>query len=157
MAARPVRDEAEKGIVQNRKARHEYHLSDRIEAGIALLGTEVKSLRLGRVNVSDGFVRIENGEAFLDGLSISAYEHGTHANHEPLRRRRLLLHRREIRRLERQVAQKGYTIVPTRLYFKNGRVKVEIALARGKRQYDKRQAVRDREVRRAIADATDRR
>jgi len=140
----------EKTIVVNRKARHDYHLSEPIEAGIALVGTEVKSLRQGKVNITDSFVRIENGEAFVHGLHISPYEHGTHFNHDPVRKRRLLLHRREIRRLERNVAQKGYTLVPTRLYFKNGFVKVEIALARGKGNVDRREELRERDAKRAI-------
>lgn len=148
--------EEEKTIVVNRKARHEYHLLDRFEAGIALVGTEVKSLRQGRVNVTDSYVQVEKGQAYLVSLHISPYAHGTHTNHEPLRKRRLLLHAREIRRLERQITQKGYTLIPTRLYFKNGRVKAEIALARGKGEYDKREAMRERDAKRAIADATHR-
>lgn len=143
-------DSAEKTIVVNRKARHDYYLYDPLEAGIALLGTEVKSLRQGKVNITESFVRIENGEAFLHGLHISPYEHGTHSNHDPFRKRRLLLHRREIHRLERSVAQKGFTLIPTRLYFKNGYVKVEIALARGKGAVDKRHDLRERDIKRDL-------
>ncbi|MBM3216981.1 SsrA-binding protein SmpB [Candidatus Poribacteria bacterium] len=143
--------EGEKTIVVNRKARHDYHLSDRVEAGIALVGTEVKSLRQGKVTVTDSYVQIQAGEAFIHDLHINPYDHGTHGNHDPLRKRRLLLHRQEIRRLERQVNQKGFTLIPTRLYLKNGYVKVEVALARGKAQYDKRQAIEERDAKRALA------
>jgi SsrA-binding protein len=146
-------ESGEKTIVVNRKARHDYHFSDSIEAGIALVGTEVKSLRQGKVNVTDSFVRVENGEAFVHGLHISQYDHGTHSNHDPVRKRRLLLHRREIRRLERNIAQKGFTVVPTRLYLKNGYVKIEIALARGKGAADRREDIRERDAKRAVQTA----
>ncbi len=142
-----------KTIVVNRKARFNYHLSDNLEAGIALVGTEVKSLRQGKVNVTDSYVRVADGEAFVHKLHISPYEFGTHWNHDPDRPRRLLLHKREIAKLSREVNQRGYTVVPTRLYFKNGRVKVEIALARGKAEYDKRRKIDDRDSDRAIRDA----
>ena len=142
----------EKTIVVNRKAHHNFHLFDRFEAGIALRGTEVKSLRNGQVNVTDAFVRIEDGQATLHNMHISPYEYGTHWNHEPERPRRLLLHKREIRKLARETQQRGYTIVPTRLYFKNGRVKVEIALAKGKALHDKREAIKRRDEARQLRD-----
>jgi SsrA-binding protein len=116
-----------------------------------LTGTEVKSLRAGRVSLREGFVRVANGEAWLEGVHIPKYEHGTYANHEPDRSRKLLLHKDEIRELGLKSQARGYTIVPLRLYFKDGRAKLEVALARGRRQYDKRQAIADRESRREIA------
>ena len=151
--AQPDENPREKIIVVNRKARFDYHLEDRIEAGVALVGTEVKSLRQGRVNVTDSYVRIDDGQAFVYKLHISPYEFGTHGNHEPERPRRLLLHKREIARLRRQVEQKSFTLVPTRLYFKNGRVKIEVSLARGKAQHDKRRQIDDRDADRKLRDA----
>ena len=142
----------QKTIVVNRKARHDYHLSDPVEAGIALLGTEVKSLRKGSVNVTDSYVRIDNGQAFVYKLHISPYEYGTHGNHEPERPRRLLLHRREITKLRRQVDQKGFTLVPTRIYLKRGRIKIEVSLARGKAEHDKRRQIDERDADRKIRD-----
>ena len=142
----------QKTIVVNRKARHDYHLSDPVEAGIALLGTEVKSLRQGSVNVTDSYVRIDNGQAFVYKLHISPYEYGTHGNHEPERPRRLLLHRREITKLRRQVDQKGFTLVPTRIYLKRGRIKIEVSLARGKAEHDKRRQIDERDADRKIRD-----
>ena len=135
---------AEKLIADNRKARHEYELLDRVEAGIVLTGTEVKSLREGRATLAQAYADVRDGEAWLQGAEIAVYDQGNRANHEPTRPRKLLLHRREIDRLYGQVREKGLTLVPTRLYFKDGRVKVELALARGKNTYDKRRARRPR-------------
>ncbi|NLM25898.1 MAG: SsrA-binding protein SmpB [Firmicutes bacterium] len=139
-----------KVIADNRKARHDYHIEETIEAGIVLQGTEVKSLRLGRVNLRDSFAKISKGEVFLHGLHISPYEHGNRFNHDPLRIRKLLLHRREINRLIGRVQEQGYTLVPLRLYFKNGIAKVELALAKGKRLHDKRDALARKDAERRI-------
>ena len=141
---------AEKTITENRRARHEYHLSDRFEAGLVLQGTEVKSLRGGQATLQQAYAEVRDGEAWLVGAEIATYDHGNRANHEPTRPRKLLLHRREIDRLYGQVREKGLTLVPTRLYFKDGRVKVELALARGKDVRDKRRDVADRDARRHI-------
>jgi SsrA-binding protein len=141
---------AEKLIAENRKARHDYHLLERVEAGIVLTGTEVKSLRDGRATLGQAWADIRDGEAWLQGAEIATYAQGNVANHEPTRPRKLLLHRRELDRLYAQVREKGLTLVPTKLYFKNGRVKVELALARGKDVRDKRQAVADRDAKRQI-------
>ncbi|MDD2534827.1 MAG: SsrA-binding protein SmpB [Eubacteriales bacterium] len=126
-------------IVENRKAYHEYHILEKFEAGIELSGTEVKSLRQGRVNLGDSYAQIMNGELFLIAMHISPYEQGNRFNKDPLRTRRLLMHKREILRLFGQVRTEGLTLVPTKLYFKHGRVKVEISLAKGKKNYDKRE------------------
>src|SRR3954467_8466759 len=139
---------ADKLIAENRKARHDYELLDRFEAGIVLTGTEVKSLRDGRATLGQAWADIREGEAWLQGAEIATYDHGNIANHEPTRPRKLLLHRREIDRLYGELREKGLTLVPTKLYFKDGRVKVELALARGKDVRDKRRAVADREARR---------
>jgi SsrA-binding protein len=143
-----------KQIASNRKALHDYFIEDTYEAGIALTGTEIKSVRAARVNLKDGFVQIRNGEAWLLNVHIAPYDFGNRENHEPRRARKLLLHRQEIRRLLSKVSERGWTIVPLRLYLKDGRAKVEIALVRGKRLYDKRDAVAerdmDRELRRAV-------
>ena len=141
---------AEKLIAENRKARHDYHLLERVEAGLVLTGTEVKSLRDGRATLGQAWADIREGEAWLQGAEIATYAQGNVANHEPTRPRKLLLHRRELDRLYAQVREKGLTLVPTKLYFKNGRVKVELALARGKDVRDKRQAVADRDAKRQI-------
>jgi SsrA-binding protein len=140
----------EKVITTNRKAHHDYHILDHIEAGIALRGTEVKSLRAGRVNLKDSYVEARDGEMTLVGVYISPYEAGNRFNHEPERPRKLLLHRREILRWGQKAREKGLTIVPLRLYFKNGKAKVEIGLAKGKRSYDKREAIASREVQREL-------
>lgn len=137
-------------IIDNRKARHDYHLIETIEAGIALQGTEVKSLRAGKVNVRDSFARIKDGEVFLHGLHISPYDHGNRFNHDPIRIRKLLLHKREINKLGEKIKEKGYTLIPTKLYFKDGRCKVEIALAKGKQLHDKRDALAKRDIERKI-------
>ena len=137
--------------VQNRRARHEYHVLDTWEAGIVLVGTEVKSLRDGKANLQDSFARLDHrGELWLHTLHISPYEMGNRFNHDPLRPRKLLMHRNQLRKLVGQVEQKGLTLVPTRLYFKDGRVKVELALARGKDVRDKRRAVADRDAKRQM-------
>ena len=136
-------------IAQNRRARHDYQIEDRYEAGIALTGTEVKSLREGRASLAGSFVSIDRRhEVWLENANIPEYLNGTWNNHAPKRKRKLLLHAKQIVRLERQIQAKGYTIVPLSLYFKDGRVKVEIAVARGKREYDKRQSLREEQDRR---------
>jgi SsrA-binding protein len=135
-------------VAQNRRARHDYQLHDRYEAGIVLSGTEVKSLREGRANLADAFATVENGEAWLRGAHIPEYSHGTWTNHSARRTRKLLLNRREIDKIQRELESNGMTLVPLSLYFSDGYAKVEIALATGKRQYDKRQAIAARESRR---------
>lgn len=130
--------EAKKLIANNKKAFHDYFIEDKYEAGIALAGTEVKSLRLGKCSVNEAFIRIENGEVYIYNMHISPYEKGNIFNKDPLRIKKLLLHRSEIRKMEGQIAQKGYTIVPLNVYFKGSLVKVEIGLAKGKKLYDKR-------------------
>jgi len=140
----------EKLIAENRRARHDYHLLDRVEAGVVLTGTEVKSLRDGRTSLQRAYADVHDGEAWLVGVHIDEYTQGNRANHDPDRQRKLLLHRREIDRLLGQVREKGVTIVPTRMYFKDGRVKVELALARGKELHDKRRAIADRDAKRQI-------
>jgi SsrA-binding protein len=141
---------AEKLIADNRRARHDYNLLERVEAGIVLTGTEVKSLRAGRAILTQSYADIRDGEVWLNGAEISIYDQGGTMNHEPTRSRKLLLHKREIERLYAQVREKGLTLVPTRLYFKEGRVKIELALARGKDVRDKRRDVVDREAKRQI-------
>ena len=144
------RPSGEKLIVDNRRARHEYHLGDRYEAGIVLTGTEVKSLRTGKATLQQAYADVRDGEAWLVGLHVPEYVEGNRANHEPDRPRKLLLHRREIERLLAGVREKGFTLVPTRLYFKDGRVKVELALARGKELRDKRRDIAARDAKRQI-------
>jgi SsrA-binding protein len=136
----------EKPLVTNRAAFHEYHISDKYEAGIALTGTEVKSVLGGRVQLKDSYVAVRDGEAWLFNAHISPYSHGNRANHEPLRTRKLLLHRREIERLEEAQAMQGMTLVVTRVYMKNGRAKIEVGVGRGKKLYDKRET----ELRRTV-------
>jgi SsrA-binding protein len=137
-------------VATNRKAGRDFNLEDRFEAGLALLGTEIKSIRAGRVNLSDGYVQHRDDELWLVNAHIAPYDPSGRYGHEPLRPRKLLLHRREINRLISRVTERGYTIVPTRLYLKDGRAKVEIALARGKRKYDKRQDISKRDAQREI-------
>ena len=137
----------------NRAASHEYHLLDRLEAGIVLTGTEVKSCRAGKVNLKDAYARVKNGEVFLHNAHISPYVPGTRENVDPLRVRKLLLHGREILRLQKETEQKGLTLVPTRLYLKDGRFKVEIAIAKGKDLYDKRESAKRKESEREMARA----
>ncbi len=140
-------------LVENRKARHDYELGDRFEAGIALLGPEVKSLRAGRANLREAWVRLADDGAWLMGCHISPYAEANRFNSDPVRPRRLLLHRHELDKLRRAVQQRGMTVVPTRLYLKGSRIKVEIALGRGRRSHDKRHAIKEREARREIARA----
>ena len=139
-----------KVVTENRKARHDYFVDEVIEAGIVLQGTEVKSLRAGRANLKDSYATIDNGEVFLHNAHISEYEYGNRNNHDPLRSRKLLLHREEIQKLIGRTRDKGYTLIPLKIYFRNGKAKVELALARGKKQYDKRQAIAERDARRRI-------
>ena len=146
MAEKTEREKAQGSIAENRKAFHDYHLLESFEAGLVLLGTEVKAIREGRVNLRDSFARVENGEVYLYNVNISPYSHRGYADHEPLRRRKLLLHRDEIRKLVGKTVEKGMTLVPVRLYFKNGRVKVAVSLAKGKKDYDKRETIKRREV-----------
>jgi SsrA-binding protein len=141
---------AEKLIAENRKARHDYQLLERFEAGLVLTGTEVKSLRAGRATLGQAYADVRDGEAWLHGAEIATYDQGNRANHDPTRTRKLLMHRREIDRLYGQVREKGLTLVPTRLYFKDGRVKVELALARGKDTVDKRRTLVERDAKRQI-------
>ena len=143
--------EGEKVISTNRKARHDFEILETYEAGLVLKGPEVKSLREGQVNFKDSYASIDRGEAWLVGCHISPYHHGTDANHNPDRSRKLLLHRREIERLLGKVSERGLTIVPLRLYFKEGRAKLELGLARGKKTYDKRASIRERDERRELA------
>ena len=139
-----------KTIATNRKARHDYFIEDTFEAGVVLTGTEIKSIRNGQVSLRDSFAVIKEDELWLMNAHIAAYKQGTYANHEPRRQRKLLMHRREIDRLAAKLDQKGLTLVPLRLYLKNNRAKVELGLARGKRQYDKRATLREKESRREI-------
>jgi SsrA-binding protein len=144
---------AEKLIASNKKAFHDYHVLQKFEAGLALTGTEVKSLRDGKANLKDAYVIFKNGEAFLFAAHISPYAHGNRENHEPERTRKLLLHKREIEKLFSQTAEKGLTIVPLRLFFRGSRVKVEIALVKGKKLYDKRESEKKKEADRETAAA----
>ncbi len=143
-----VKERGRKFIAQNRRARYEYLIEDTYEAGLVLTGTEVKSLRAGRATLVDGFAEIDHGEAFLHGVHIPEYTEGTWTNHEPRRVRKLLLNRHEIDKLESKVNEKGFTLIPLSMYFKDGRAKVEIALARGKKTYDKRHAIAERQANR---------
>jgi SsrA-binding protein len=149
------REQGRKLIAQNKRARHDYHIENTYEAGLVLTGTEVKSLRAGRANLTDGFAHIRDGEVWLEGVHIPEYTMGTWTNHAARRPRKLLLHRREIGKLSGATTESGRTIIPLSLYFKDGKAMVEIAVARGKRSYDKRQAIAkrdaDREMQRALA------
>lgn len=140
--------EAKKLIANNKKVFHDYFLEETFEAGIELAGTEVKSLRMGKCSIKESFIHIENGEVIIYGMHISPYEKGNIFNKDPLRPRKLLMHKREITKLAGQIAQKGFTIVPVEVYFKNGLVKVEIALARGKKLHDKRQDIAKKDAKR---------
>lgn len=139
-----------KDVARNRKAFHDYFIEDRLEAGLALLGTEVKSLRAGRANLADSYVAVRDGEAFLLNCNISPYSHGNITNHEPTRARKLLLHEKEIQRLAGLAAQKGYSLVPLRIYFKGPYAKVEVGVARGKKLFEKRETIKAKEARREI-------
>ena len=151
MATKPA--SGEKLIASNKKALHDYHVLQKLEAGLELTGTEVKALRDGKANLKDAYVIFKTGEAFLFGAHISPYSHGNRENHEPERTRKLLLHRREIEKLLVQTTEKGLTIVPLRLYFKGGRVKTEIAVVKGKKLHDKRETEKKREAEREAAQA----
>jgi SsrA-binding protein len=151
------KEQGRKLIAQNRKARHDYHIDDTFEAGLVLTGTEVKSLRAGHASLIDGFAHIREGEAWLAGVHIAEYTEGTWTNHTPRRERKLLLHREQIQRLIGKTKEGNTTLVPVSLYFKDGRVKVEIALARGKKTYDKRQALSERQSQREMQRALSRR
>ena len=143
-------ERAERDVAVNRRAYHDYFIDEKYEAGVMLTGTEIKSVRNGRANLRDGFVRIDNGEAWLENVHISPYAQGNLMNQEPLRPRKLLLHRKEISSLIGKVKQKGYTLIPLRVYIARNRAKVEVGLARGKRQYDKREAIAARDAKREI-------
>jgi SsrA-binding protein len=144
---------SEKLIASNKKAFHDYFVLDRFEAGLVLMGTEVKSLRDGRANLSDSYVLVKSGEAFLFGAHISPYAHGNRENHDPLRTRKLLLHRREIEKLEGSIVQKGLSVVPLRIFFREGLVKLELAIVRGKKLHDKRDTEKRKEADREAAQA----
>ena len=135
-------------VTQNKKAFHDYFILDTYEAGIELKGTEIKSVRLGHVNLKDAFIRFKNDEAFIENMHIAPYEQGNIFNHEPLRNRKLLLHKKQIKKLQREVKENGLTVVPTKLYFNTSKLKVEIALARGKKLYDKRQDLKAKDAKR---------
>ena len=154
MKEKTERELAQSNIAENRKAFHDYHILETFEAGVALLGTEVKAIREGRVNLRDSFASVEGGELFVYNINISPYSHRGYADHEALRPRKLLLHKEEIRKLIGRTVEKGMTLVPIRMYFKKGRVKLAIGLAKGKKEYDKRETVKrreaDRETRAAI-------
>ena len=152
-----AREQGRKLVAQNKKARHDYHIEDTYEAGLVLQGTEVKSLRLGRASLVDGFVDIDRHEAWLHGVHIPEYSQGTWTNHAARRKRKLLLNREEIDKIERRVNEKGLTVVPLSLYFKDGRAKVEIALAKGKKSWDKRAAIAERQANRETEQAVGRR
>ena len=144
-------------VARNRRARHDYHIEDVVEAGLVLTGTEVKSLRAGRASLTDGFGQITDGEVWLLGVHIPEYTHGTWTNHEPRRPRKLLLHRKEIDRLASKTAERGLTLIPLSLYFSNGKAKVVLAVGRGKRTYDKRQDLAQRDAAREVERALRRR
>lgn len=140
--------EHKKIVTENRKARHDYFIDDEYEAGMVLVGTEVKSLRLGRANLKDSYAKIKNGEIFVHQMHIGQYPFAHYGNHDPLRPRKLLLHNYEIKKLIGKVQEKGYSLIPLRVYFKRGKAKISLALARGKRKYDKRESIRKRDEKR---------
>jgi len=140
------RELAQKSIAENRKAFHDYHIIETIEAGVALLGTEVKAIREGNVNLRDSYARVDGGEVWIYNVHIKAYSHRGYADHEPTRKRKLLLHRQEIRKLIGRTVERGMTLVPTRMYFKNGHVKIALGLAKGKQEHDKRETIKKREA-----------
>jgi SsrA-binding protein len=145
-ADQETREKAQRLIAENRKARHDYHILETWEAGVALLGTEVKAIREGRINLRDSYARADNGELWMMNVHISSYSHRGYADHAEMRQRKLLLHRHEIRKLIGRTAEKGLTLVPLQMYFKKGRVKVLLALAKGKQEHDKRETIRRREI-----------
>ncbi|EHK88082.1 SsrA-binding protein SmpB [Saccharomonospora azurea] len=151
-----AKEVGQKVIASNRRARHDYTIIDTYEAGVALVGTEVKSLRAGKASLADSFATVDDGEVFLRGLHIPEYAHGTWTNHEPRRTRKLLLHRKEIEKLIGKTKESGLSLVPLSLYFKNGKVKVELALAKGRKAHDKRQAIAKRDAQREMARAVGR-
>jgi SsrA-binding protein len=152
-----VKETGRRLIAQNKKARHDYHIEETFEAGLVLVGTEVKSLRAGRASLVDGFGEIHEGEAFLHGVHIPVYTQGTWTNHEPRRVRKMLLNRSEIDKIDAKIRERGFTLVPLAMYFKDGRAKVEIGLARGKKSYDKRQSIAERTAKREAEAAMGRR
>ncbi len=139
-----------KKVAENRKARYNYHIEDEYEAGMVLVGSEVKSLRNGHANLKDSYASIQNGEVFVHQMHIGQYRYATHENHAPLRPRKLLLHKKEIKKLYGRVNEKGYALIPLKVYFKNGKVKIVIALAKGKRLYDKRETIKRRDAKREL-------
>ncbi len=145
-----MKKENVKIVATNRKARHEYFIEETIEAGLALKGTEVKSVRQGKINVKEGYAVVENGEVYVYNMHISPYEQGNIYNVDPIRKRKLLLHKREIRKLDSLIMQKGYTLVPLTIYIKDGLVKVELAVAKGKKLYDKRESIAKKDAERRI-------
>lgn len=153
----PKKSNSQRVLARNRKASRDYQLDDRFEAGLALRGSEVKAARAGQVSLNEAYVAVENGEAWLHNAHVAAYQPASRANHDPRRRRKLLLHRRELDEIAAKVKQRGWTVIPTRLYLRSGRIKLEIALARGKRQYDKRREMSKREAEREMARAAARR
>ena len=153
MAEKDEREKAQRLIADNRKARHDYHILETYEAGVALLGTEVKAIREGRVNLRDSYARTDGGEVWMMNVHISPYSHRGYADHAETRQRKLLLHRHEIRKLIGRTAEKGLTLVPLQMYFKKGRVKVLVGLARGKQAHDKRETIRRREAERETRSA----
>ena len=152
-----AREQGQKVIARNRRARHDYHIEDTYEAGVALTGTEVKSLRAGRASLAEGFAQVSDGEVWLHNVHIPEYDQGTWTNHQPKRIRKLLLHRKEIDRMVAKTKEQGLTLVPLSLYFKDGKVKLELALARGKRTYDKRHDLARRDAAREVERAFRRR
>jgi SsrA-binding protein len=154
MAEKSAREAAQRNIAENRKAFHDYHVLETFEAGVALLGTEVKSIREGRVNLRDSYAQVKGGEVFVHNVHIQPYSHRGYADHEPMRARKLLLHTHEIRKLIGKTVERGMTLVPVRMYMKSGRVKIALSLAKGKKEYDKRETIKrreaDRETRAAI-------
>jgi SsrA-binding protein len=152
-----AKEQGRKLVAQNRKARHDYHIEDTYEAGLVLTGTEVKSLRMGRASLVDGFGEVHEGEVWLHGVHIPEYTQGTWTNHAARRKRKLLLNRHEIDKVESRVNEKGLTLIPLSLYFKDGRAKVEIALARGKKTWDKRHAIAERQAKREAEQVVGRR
>jgi SsrA-binding protein len=152
-----MKENSIKIVARNRKASHDYHLSDHMEAGLVLRGTEIKSIRAGQVSLRESYVRTDGHEAWLINAHVAPYDPASKTNHDPRRPRKLLLHKRQIRRLADQVQQRGYTIIPTRMYIIDGKAKLEIALARGKRKYDKRKAIAERDAERQIDRALQRR
>jgi len=146
MAGKKSSSERVKPLATNRKARHEYHILETIEAGVSLLGTEVKSLRNGKANLKESYARVQKGEVFLIGCHISPYSHGNYQNHDPLRKRKLLLRKREIRRLDTKLNERGFTLVPLKFYLRDGLIKVELGLAKGKKLYDKREAKKKKDL-----------